>query len=77
MLRDMAGARLGGLNTTRLIRGPDMKRTKLKDPPHRLNLRAWERNIRPLGPEDPPVRIREILTCYNTSSQEIRPDCSH
>lgn len=57
MLCDTAGAWLGGPNTTWLIRGPDMKRTKSKDPHHRLNLGAWERNIRSPGPDDPPQAI--------------------
>lgn len=38
-----------------------MKRTKSKDPPRRLNLRAWERNIRPPGPDDPPEAIKKRL----------------
>lgn len=32
-----------------------MKRAKSKDPPRRLNLRAWERNTRLPGPDDPPA----------------------
>ena len=59
ILCDTSGARLGGLNTTRLIRGPDMKRTKSKDPPRRLNLKSMGEEHQ--AADDPPVAIKKRL----------------